>query len=144
MEKGKIVRHLEPANNQPVSSFIGTPCVRQHADVFLIDSLTATPPACRNSVALHQAQVCYWSELYLQPGVVLFAHIPVCDMVIKQDDYVADPTFRQEYPSKVGALNFAPNQTRPDIAFATGYGCQVRLKPRSVAHGCSQSHLRIS
>ena len=54
-EKGKNIRYVEPVNNQPVSSRIGTPCVRQHADVFLalgidrVDSLAASPPACRNS-----------------------------------------------------------------------------------------------
>jgi hypothetical protein len=38
-----------------------------------------------------------------------------------QDDSIAHSNFRTEYQSKVRSLNFASNQTRPDIAFAIGY-----------------------
>ena len=47
----------------------------------------------------------------------------------KQDNYIAHPKFRTEYQSKVGSLNFASNQTRPDIAFATGYVAQYTSNP---------------
>jgi len=47
----------------------------------------------------------------------------------KQDDYTAHPKFRTEYQSKVGSLNFASNQTRPDIAFATGYVARYASNP---------------
>ena len=47
----------------------------------------------------------------------------------KQDDYTAHPKFRTEYQSKVGSLNFASNQTRPDIAFATGYIARYASNP---------------
>ncbi|KFZ24291.1 hypothetical protein V502_01231 [Pseudogymnoascus sp. VKM F-4520 (FW-2644)] len=46
-----------------------------------------------------------------------------------QDDYTAHPKFRKEYQSKVGSLNFASNQTRPDIAFATGYVARYASNP---------------
>lgn len=47
----------------------------------------------------------------------------------KQDNYTAHPKFRTEYQSKVGSLNFASNQTRPDIAFATGYVARYASNP---------------
>ena len=47
----------------------------------------------------------------------------------RQDDYIAHPKFRTEYQSKVGSLNFASNQTRPDIAFATGYVARYASNP---------------
>ena len=47
----------------------------------------------------------------------------------KQDNYVSYPKFRTEYQSKVGSLNFAGNQTRPDIAFATGYVARYASNP---------------
>jgi hypothetical protein len=47
----------------------------------------------------------------------------------KQDDYTSHPKFRTEYQSKVGSLNFASNQTRPDIAFATGYVARYASNP---------------
>ena len=40
---------------------------------------------------------------------------PVTNKLTKEDNHLADPTFRQEYQSKVGSPNFAANQTRPDI-----------------------------
>lgn len=45
------------------------------------------------------------------------------------DGYTAPPNFRKEYQSKVGSLNFAGNQTRPDIAFATGYVARYASNP---------------
>jgi hypothetical protein len=47
----------------------------------------------------------------------------------KQEGYVAKPDFRTEYQSKVGSLNFASNQTRPDISFATGYVARYASNP---------------
>ena len=47
----------------------------------------------------------------------------------KQDNYTAHPKFRTEYQSKVGSLNFASNQTRPDTAFATGYVARYASNP---------------
>ena len=47
----------------------------------------------------------------------------------KQDGYVADAKFRKGYQSKVGSLNFSSNQTRPDIAFATGYVARYASNP---------------
>jgi hypothetical protein len=47
----------------------------------------------------------------------------------KENDYTAHPKFRIEYQSKVGSLNFASNQTRPDIAFATGYVARYASNP---------------
>jgi len=47
----------------------------------------------------------------------------------KQDNYTAHPKFRKEYQSKVGSLNFASNQTRPDIAFAIGYVARYASNP---------------
>jgi hypothetical protein len=47
----------------------------------------------------------------------------------KENDYTAHPKFRTEYQSKVGSLNFASNQTRPDIAFATGYVARYASNP---------------
>jgi hypothetical protein len=44
-------------------------------------------------------------------------------------DYNAHPKFRKEYQSKVGSLNFAGNQTRPDICFATGYVARYASNP---------------
>ena len=44
-------------------------------------------------------------------------------------DYAAHPKFRKEYQSKVGSLNFASNQTRPEIAFATGYVARYASNP---------------
>ena len=46
-----------------------------------------------------------------------------------QDDCTTHPKFRKEYQSKVGSLNFASNQTRPDIAFATGYVARYASNP---------------
>jgi hypothetical protein len=45
------------------------------------------------------------------------------------DNYTANSKFRKEYQSKVGSLNFASNQTRPDIAFATGYVARYASNP---------------
>jgi len=50
----------------------------------------------------------------------------------KQDGYVAHPKFRTHYQSKVGSLNFASNQTRPDIAFATGYVARYASNPNQI------------
>ena len=47
----------------------------------------------------------------------------------KPDDYVSNTKFRTEYQSKVGSLNFSSNQTRPDIAFATGYVARYASNP---------------
>jgi len=47
----------------------------------------------------------------------------------KQENYTAHPKFRTEYQSKVGSLNFASNQTRPDTAFATGYVARYASNP---------------
>jgi hypothetical protein len=52
----------------------------------------------------------------------------------KQATHVADSTFRSEYQSKVGSLNFAANQTRPDISFSTGYVARYASNP-------NQSHM---
>ncbi|OAQ61354.1 retrovirus-related pol polyprotein [Purpureocillium lilacinum] len=49
--------------------------------------------------------------------------------LIKQGDYNAHPKFRTVYQSKVGSLNFASNQTRPDISFATGYVARYASNP---------------
>jgi hypothetical protein len=45
------------------------------------------------------------------------------------DNYTAHSRYRKEYQSKVGSLNFASNQTRPDIAFATGYVARYASNP---------------
>lgn len=50
-------------------------------------------------------------------------------------DGTAHPKFREEYQSKVGSLNFASNQTRPDIAFATGYVARYASNP-------NQTHMK--
>lgn len=42
---------------------------------------------------------------------------------------MTNPNFCTEYQSKVGSLNFASNQTRPDIAFATGYVARYASNP---------------
>ena len=47
----------------------------------------------------------------------------------KENDYTAHPKFRTEYQSEVGSLNFASNQTRPDISFATGYVARHASNP---------------
>ena len=47
----------------------------------------------------------------------------------KQDGQPSHPEFRTEYQSKVGSLNFTSNQTRPDIAFATGYVARYASNP---------------
>jgi hypothetical protein len=47
----------------------------------------------------------------------------------KQVGHIAEPDFRTEYQSKVGSLNFASNQTRPDISFATGYVARYASNP---------------
>jgi hypothetical protein len=59
---------------------------------------------------------------------------PITGKLTVQKDHVADSTFRQEYQSKVGSLNFAANQTRPDISFATGYVARYASNP-------NQSHM---
>ena len=46
-----------------------------------------------------------------------------------RQNYTAHPKFRKEYQSKVGSLNFASNQTRPEIAFATGYVARYASNP---------------
>jgi hypothetical protein len=50
----------------------------------------------------------------------------------KPGDHVANAKFRREYQSKVGSLNFGSNQTRPDIAFATGYVARYASNPNQV------------
>ncbi|KGQ02249.1 Retrovirus-related Pol polyprotein from transposon TNT 1-94 [Beauveria bassiana D1-5] len=45
------------------------------------------------------------------------------------NEHTAHPKFRQQYQSKVGSLNFASNQTRPDISFATGYVARYASNP---------------
>jgi hypothetical protein len=45
------------------------------------------------------------------------------------DGYTTHPKFRKQYQSKVGSLNFASNQTRPDISFATGYVARYASNP---------------
>ena len=52
-----------------------------------------------------------------------------------QDGHTAHARFRKEYQSKVGSLNFASNQTRPDISFATGYVARYASNP-------NQTHMR--
>lgn len=47
----------------------------------------------------------------------------------KQDGYIADVKFRKGYQSKVGSLNFSTNQTRTDIAIATGYVARYASNP---------------
>lgn len=47
----------------------------------------------------------------------------------KQISTIAHPKRRLEYQSKVGSLNFAANQTRPDISFATGYVARYASNP---------------
>jgi hypothetical protein len=54
-----------------------------------------------------------------------------------QDGYTAHPKLRKEYQSKVGSLNFASNQTRPDIAFATGYVARYASNP-------NQEHMKAA
>lgn len=49
--------------------------------------------------------------------------------LVKSTDYKARPKFVKEYQSKVGSLNLASNQTRPDIAFATGYVARYTSNP---------------
>jgi hypothetical protein len=49
-----------------------------------------------------------------------------------QGDHVANTKFRKEYQSKVGSLNFSSNQTRPDIAFATGYVARYASNPNRI------------
>jgi hypothetical protein len=58
----------------------------------------------------------------------------------KQDDYTAHPKLRTEYQSKVGSLNFASNQTRPDIAFATGYVARYASNPNQT-HMSAVDHI---
>lgn len=50
----------------------------------------------------------------------------------KQSSAIAHPEHRPEYQSKVGSLNFAANQTRPDISFATSY--VARYAPNPAQH----------
>jgi hypothetical protein len=52
----------------------------------------------------------------------------------KQEGHVATHDFRTDYQSKVGSLNFASNQTRPDISFSTGYVARYASNP-------NQSHM---
>lgn len=52
----------------------------------------------------------------------------------KAEDYEAPAKFKKDYQSKVGSLNFAANQTRVDIAFATGYVARYMSNP-------DQSHM---
>lgn len=85
----------------------------------------------RGEVRIHQKQ--YIDQIVTKYG---FSHAaPVktpLDKNIKlanQTNYTAHPKFRTEYQSKVGSLNFASNQTRPDIAFATGYVARYASNP---------------
>ena len=52
----------------------------------------------------------------------------------KQEGHIAENNFRTEYQSKTGSLNFANNQTQPDISFATGYVAHYASNP-------NQSHM---
>jgi hypothetical protein len=85
-------------------------------------------------IRIHQKQ--YIDQILAKYGFenIAPAYTPVSGKLTKQDNYIADPTFRQEYQSKVGSLNFAANQTRPDISFATGYVARYASNP-------NQSHM---
>jgi len=85
-------------------------------------------------IRIHQKQ--YIDQTLAKYGFenITPAHTPMTGKLTKQDNYIADPTFRQEYQSKVGSLNFAANQTRPDISFATGYVARYASNP-------NQSHM---
>lgn len=58
----------------------------------------------------------------------------------KNKDSTVHPDFKLEYQSKVGSLNFASNQTRPDIAFQTGYSARYASNPTQ-EHMNAVSHL---
>ena len=47
----------------------------------------------------------------------------------KAENYTAALEFQQDYQSKVGSYNFAANQTRPDISFATSYVARYMSNP---------------
>jgi hypothetical protein len=85
-------------------------------------------------IRIHQKQ--YTDQILAKSGFenITPAHTPVTGKLTKQDNHIANPTFRQEYQSKVGSLNFAANQTRPDISFATGYVARYASNP-------NQSHI---
>jgi hypothetical protein len=60
--------------------------------------------------------------------------------LVKPDNFTAPTKFRMECQSKVGSLNFASNQTRPDIAFATGYVARYTSNPNQ-AHMDAVDHI---
>lgn len=85
----------------------------------------------RGEIRIHQKK--YIDEIVAKYGFSDVAPVKTpLDKDIKlstQDDYSAHPKFQKEYQSKVGSLNFASNQTRPDIAFATGYVARYASNP---------------
>jgi hypothetical protein len=85
-------------------------------------------------IHVHQKQ--YIDQILTKYGFenITPTHTPTNSKLIKQESYTADPNFRHEYQSKVGSLNFAANQTRPDISFATGYVARYASNP-------NQSHM---
>ncbi len=60
-------------------------------------------------IRIHQKQ--YIDQILAKYGFenITPAHTPVTGKLIKQDNHIANPAFRQEYQSKVGSLNFAAN-----------------------------------
>jgi hypothetical protein len=48
---------------------------------------------------------------------------------LSKNEGTATARFRTDYQSKVGSLNWAANQTRPDISFATGYVARYASNP---------------
>jgi hypothetical protein len=60
----------------------------------------------------------------------------------KENDYTAHPKFRTEYQSKVGSLNLASNQTRPDC-LCNGLCHSICVQSESDTYECSGSHLYI-
>ena len=85
-------------------------------------------------VTLHQRQ--YVDQILAKYGFddITPVRTPQDSKLAKQADYAADSRFRLEYQSKVGSLNFAANQTRPDISFSTGYVARYASNP-------NQSHM---
>ena len=85
---------------------------------------------------IHIYQKQYINQILAKYGFenITPAHTPVSGRLTKQDNYIAESPFWQEYQLKVGSLNFAANQTRPDISFAIGYVTRYALNP-------NQSHM---
>ena len=85
-------------------------------------------------IHIHQKQ--YVDQILAKYGFdnITPASTPISGKLTIQGNRVTDPAFRHEYQSKVGSLNFAANQTRPDISFATGYVARYATNP-------NQSHM---